>query len=429
MTNLKKKIKVLWFAPCPGNGTKFIWPNAKPGSGTWISTLDLAIQKKVDLNIAFYHDGDVYFEVGETRYWGIASYSGFFDLIVKKIAERFFNFTVNDQHLDRYLSIIDKVKPDIIHIHGTENSFGAIIRRTNIPVVVSIQGLICAILNSYNAPGLGEEFSKVRNFSFSSLKNAIFPTHFYNAKLKFNNMMKIEKNNLKQTKFVIGYTYWDRRMVALLAPQSRYFLSGQIMRSNFYKTRWLPKKISSRKIAIYTAAGNVYYKGLETITAAIIHLKEYGYQCLWRIAGVASDDLIVRVLKKKFGHSFPNESIKWMGKLSAPQLIKSMLDSDCYVNASNIENSPNALCEAMLIGMPCIATNVGGIGQFIRDQKNGLLIQSGDSYALASCIVELKSNSQLAVNYGKTARQEALIRHNPKTIVKNLLSIYFKVIK
>jgi glycosyltransferase involved in cell wall biosynthesis len=426
LNNLKKKIKVLWFAPVPGNGMQLISPNAKPGSGTWIGTLDLAIQKQVDLNIAFYHESASYFTFGETRYWSIARYSGYFDLIVKKIAERFFNFILNEQHLDSYLSVINKVQPDIIHIHGTENSFAAIIRRTNIPVVVSIQGLICAILNSHN--GLSEKFLKVRNFSFNSLKNAIFPTHFHNTKLKFKNMAKREKNNLKETKFVIGYTNWDRRMIALLAPQSRYFYNGQIMRSKFYETRWRPKKTSSRKIVIHTTADNVYYKGLETIIAAIIHLREYGHKCLWRIAGVTSNDLIVRVLKKKFGRSFPNESLEWMGKLSAAQLIKRMLYSDCYVNASNTENSSNALCEAMLIGMPCIATNVGGHGDFIRDQKNGLLIQSGDSYALASCIVELKSNSQLAINYGKTARQEALIRHNPKTIVKDLISIYEKII-
>lgn len=421
-----KKIKVLWFSSGPANAIEFIWKDCKPGSGSWLGTLDRGLQKGVDLNIAFYHTSDTCFMLGETRYWGMARYDGKVNLFVEKIAERFFNKVLSNQHLDRYLSIIDEVKPDVIHIHGTENSFGAIIGNTDVPVVVSIQGLIVAVLNSYNK-GLGENFLKVRNFSFNSLKNLIFPTHFENARLKFEKMAQIEKNNLRHAKYVIGRTDWDYRMSKLLAPQSAYFHNDEIMRDEFSSVIWKPRKSADGSIVVHTTADNVYYKGLETIVSAIIHLNEYGFRCYWRIAGVYPNDLIVKILKKKFGQSFPHKNLIWMGKLSALQLIDSMLDSDCYVLASNIENSPNSLCEAMLMGMPCVATNAGGVSTFINDQKNGLLIQAGDSYALASSVVQLKSSPKQSIIFGLEARREALVRHNSKTIVDDLIKIYHEI--
>lgn len=40
---------------------------------------------------------------------------------------------------------------------------------------------------------------------------------------------------------------------------------------------------------------------------------------------------------------------------------------------SHIENSPNNLCEAMILGMPCIATDAGGTSTLLSNMKDGLL--------------------------------------------------------
>ena len=50
-----------------------------------------------------------------------------------------------------------------------------------------------------------------------------------------------------------------------------------------------------------------------------------------------------------------------------------MLKSDIFVSASHIENSPNNVAEAMILGMPCIATFAGGTSSYIEDNKNGIL--------------------------------------------------------
>jgi glycosyltransferase involved in cell wall biosynthesis len=243
-------------------------------------------------------------------------------------------------------------------------------------------------------------------------------------------MAKVENKNLNNCHYVIGRTDWDYLMTRQLAPQSQYFHNDEIMRSEFFLAQWsVPNRIESKRVVVHTTADNVYYKGLETLVDAIMHLKEFGIQCTWRIAGVEPDDLIVKVLKKRSGRLFPRDSIVFMGKVPASRLIESMLAADCYVLTSNIENSPNALCEAMLLGMPCIATDVGGVSSFINHGKNGYLVQAGDSYAVANYIIEMFSNQSKSHSLGLSARTDAVVRHNPNTIVNNLMSIYETIIE
>jgi glycosyltransferase involved in cell wall biosynthesis len=95
-----------------------------------------------------------------------------------------------------------------------------------------------------------------------------------------------------------------------------------------------------------------------------------------------------------------------------------------YVMASHIENSSNSLCEAMILGMPCIATYAGGTASLLKDNEDGILIQDGDPWSLSGAILELYNNPQKAVDYGKNARNKALIRHDKERIATDLLAIY-----
>ena len=418
---MKNDLRVLWFCNTAANGDEVLATN-NSGSGTWLRTLDLAIQSKVELHIAFYHTSNVEFTVGQTRYYGIRRYKNTFDRVVSKIAERFFDYVRDDTNSESYLNIVSKVKPDLIHIHGTENSFGCIISSVSVPVIVSIQGLLSEVYSFYSK-GLGDNLMAIRDFDFRSLKNAIFPTTFLNSKNKFERMANIERKNLKSTKFVIGRTFWDKRITGLLAPERTYFHNDEIMRDEFAKANWVPSTKLPKFIRLHTTSDNVYYKGLETVCDSILNLKDSGYNCRWNVAGVNSDDLIVKVLKKKYGPLFPEDEIQFLGRIPARDLICSMNESDIFVMPSHIENSPNSLCEAMLLGMPCIATNAGGTADFVNG-NNCVLIQPGDGYSLAAVIIDLHMNTSLALTMAAHARNVALSRHDPDIIVNKLLDIY-----
>jgi len=78
----------------------------------------------------------------------------------------------------------------------------------------------------------------------------------------------------------------------------------------------------------------------------------------------------------------------------------------------------------MALGMPVISTNVGGINSMITDKKEGLLVQEGEPYSLASAIVELINNYEAAKLLGINARERSLKRNDPEKILKQLLNIY-----
>jgi glycosyltransferase involved in cell wall biosynthesis len=110
--------------------------------------------------------------------------------------------------------------------------------------------------------------------------------------------------------------------------------------------------------------------------------------------------------------------------LNERELIEKLKEAHIYIMPSHIENSSNSLCEAMILGMPCIATYAGGTGSILKDGEEGILIQDGDPWAMAGAILELYRNKELSIKYGINARNRALKRHDKNKIVNDLLEIY-----
>lgn len=387
-----------------------------------MKSLDKALQGKVDLHIAFYHNQNVEsFRYENTRYYPIPKYKNLFG----KIKERALNETIDTEHLHIYLDLINKIKPEIIHIHGTENPFGCIMDQTDIPVVVSIQGNITICLHKY-CSGIEREYLKLKNTNMHDIKTLILPHSFKKSRNNFIKMQRREEKNLKHCRYVIGRTDWDRRISRTLAPERHYFHNDEILRDNFYHAEWSPR--DRKKIILHTTNGNTFYKGFETICLTLHELNKLGIDCEWRVVGINYNDLIVKVVKKKTKNKFPQKNLKLLGRLTENELIEKLLEADIYVMPSHIENSPNTLCEAMILGMPCIATFAGGTGSLLKDGHEGILIQDGDPWAMAGAVLELKEDCDRAVLLGKNARKKALQRHNKNRIVSELLDIYENVI-
>ena len=83
----------------------------------------------------------------------------------------------------------------------------------------------------------------------------------------------------------------------------------------------------------------------------------------------------------------------------------------------------------MIIGMPCVATFASGTASMLKDGKDDLLIQDGDSWVMAGAILEIIINPSMAEIYAKNARENALIRHDKATIISELIETYSKIIK
>jgi glycosyltransferase involved in cell wall biosynthesis len=414
-------MKVLWFSNTPANADEYFDAEIK-GSGGWLKALDKALQDHVELHVAFNKAHDTNFRFGNTYYYPINLGNG----IKRKILSRFFNYVPDMEYLDKYLKIINEVKPDIIHVHGTENAFGIIVQHTDIPVVISIQGNITVYHHKYFS-GFEKRYVKIKQRSFSSIKDFLFPRSFYMNYKSFIKIQRREERNLKHAKFIIGRTEWDRRISRILAPSSEYFVGHEMLRDSFYKSKWqVPDR---EKFIIHTTNGNNYYKGFETLCLSLSLLNNLGFNFEWRVAGIHRNDLIVKLAKKKLGNRFPQRGLKFLGNLNEHELVNCLVEANIFVMVSHIENSPNNLCEAMILGMPCISTFVGGVGSLMKDGKDGILVQSGDPWALSGAILEYYHDPDKAKKFGLSAYNTSSHRHNKEIIVQDLIATYNTIIE
>lgn len=411
-------MRVLWFTNTSCNASEYLGEG--PVGGGWLRALDHALQQKVELHVAFYHPkARETFKYKSGTYYPISKGNW----KVKAILGIFWRQTTNTQDQEKYLQIIDNVKPDIIHIHGTENAFGCIIPLAKVPVVVSIQGCMTVYHHKFLSGYSLRELSISILYRGRGIRQFIRNRSFNRAYRDFAKLKNREQQNLKPSKHIIGRTNWDRRIASILAPTSSYYHGDEMLREVFYTNTWTSG--GQDKFIIHSTTSNSAYKGFETICETLYILRvERKLDIIWQVAGLKPGDSIVEVTKFKLGSKYPWTGLTFLGSLDETKLVESMCKASIYVSPSHIENSPNSLCEAMILGMPCIATYAGGTSSIIEDGKEGILVQDGDPWAMAGSILELHKNPSLALQYGRKARERALRRHDRERVVDSYIDIY-----
>jgi len=319
-------------------------------------------------------------------------------------------------------TVVDDFNPDLIQIFGSENPFGLIIPELSTPVIMHIQGFLLVGQRKYFAG-----ISRCEQFMYSSLKDLIFLRGSFNGYFTFRNRAKVEEKSIAGCKYFMGRTNFDKRIISLLSPKSTYYHCEEFLRNAFFEKQWnFPL---GKEIVCISILNGTTYKGVDLLIETSMILKKHtSFTFKFKICGVSSNDEFVEMLKKKYKKDDSFENIEFLGKLTAAELVDQLCNSNFYVHPSYLENSPNSVCEAMALGMPVITTKVGGVDSIIQDAVEGLVVQEGDPYSFAAAIVELTNNYMFAESLGKKARERAISRHNPKSLVANILTIYENLI-
>lgn len=402
-------MRVLWFSISPS-----LYKEEERGYGGkgWISSLEKAISSRseIELGVAFFHEDSIFKVVkGNVCYYPIPVRSS----LSNKIIDFLYPEKRDPQEIAYYLKIIDDFKPDVIHIFGTEYNFGLMSQFTDVSVVIYIQGLLTPCSNAYLPPGT----FKIDYFRYLNIITAL-------KKLKtllvFDQNAKREERILKRNRYFMGRTEWDRDICKLFAPDAQYFYCSEILRDPFYSAQpW--KYGQSAGLKLMSTLSKTDYKGFDLVLKAALLLKQQtNINFTWNVFGISSYKFWERKLKIKAA----DVGVKLRGVATPDRLITEMLDSDIFIHPSYIDNSPNSVCEAQMVGMPVIATNVGGISSLIQDGIDGVLVPANDPFMLLSHILELKNNSVLSETLGKKAREIAMKRHDREKIVADNIRIY-----
>lgn len=101
-----------------------------------------------------------------------------------------------------------------------------------------------------------------------------------------------------------------------------------------------------------------------------------------------------------------------------------LANSDIFVLPSYHEGLPNSLMEAMAMGLPCVATDVGGVRQLINDGKNGIVVKPKSSEDILRAIMRYLKDKQLMKSFGEKAYESMYGEFRQEVVAKELVDIY-----
>lgn len=416
-------MRILWIAP---NGGLMPIKNGKSyNGGGWIAGLQTALilysngkQYKLGIVYPTEEKRDFKIEKDGCTYYPIYSKKS----LLTKIADRF-RWKESSKNMEPYKQAIDDFKPDIIHVFGVELPYSSIIGQTRIPTVVHLQGFLNPCLNAYFPPGMSIQ-SLIKT---SSLFKEVLGVGI-SYKHKFLSILaKKELKALSMSQFVMGRTVWDNHITDLLTNDAKYFHVDEVLRSNFYAVpKWKPK-YDEHTIKIVTTISPTTYKGLDLIlkTALLMDKLKIGYS--WDVIGITDSNDFLRLFGKQYRVDYKKQNITFCGRKSADEIIESILNSDLYVHPSYIDNSPNSVCEAQMLGIPVVACNVGGVSSLIENGVTGILIPANAPYELAYIIKHYLDIPIVQLSHNEIEMAEK--RHNRREIVNTLFACYNECLK
>lgn len=321
-------------------------------------------------------------------------------------------------------SIHDEFMPDVVHVHGIESSLALTYMRVcgNDNVVCSIQGLP-NIIGRYLLHGLSRK-DIVRSIT---IRDFLRGNNYFSLVKKDLKKDEMIRETMKLSKYFIGRTKWDKAHLWAVNPLATYFFCNETLRNGFYSKKWDFNNCSPHTVFVSAT------KGLHNLIKAL-PLVQREYPDV-RVLVATGGNLFQPTRKKKLmmtGYeNYIRRQIKslklesnvvFLGPLTEEQMVDNYLGANVFVNPSTCENSSNSVCEAQLLGVPVIASYVGGMHDLIPNESCGRLYRCEEYEMLASFICDTFKNSQSFDN--TLMRGLAKKRHDPDTNARKTFEIY-----
>lgn len=342
--------------------------------------------------------------------------------------------TAGIETFEKYFErILRNEHPDVVHIHGTEfeycYSMCRVAERLGMldRVVISIQGLVGVYANHLFA---GMTVADVRK---CTLKEFLTQNSVYDTYKAYVRRGVFEEKSLKMVKHVMGRTSWDKACVDLVNPKCQYHFSNETLRDPFYEETWDYDTCESH--TIFASQALLPLKGLHILLKAASLIKDEYKDLRIKVAGQniilgnwingSSYGLYIKKLIKKYGL---DGQVEFLGPQNALQMRNQMLKCNVFVSPSTIENSPNSVGEAMLLGTPCISSDVGGVNDMLRRDEEGFVYPYDEYYMLAYHIKYVFDCKKRIASVTKKAQEHARITHDPMINSSGVMAIYKEII-
>ena len=143
---------------------------------------------------------------------------------------------------------------------------------------------------------------------------------------------------------------------------------------------------------------------------------------------LAGDGPEERNLRAQAARLALNDRITFVGHVRHHELAPLYRSADLLVLPSDFDNSPNVVVEAMSCGLAVVATDVGGVPEYVAHGKGGALTPARDADALARTIVEWLDAAARRREAGLFNRQRAVQQFSWRASAASLLGVYERVL-
>jgi glycosyltransferase involved in cell wall biosynthesis len=299
-------------------------------------------------------------------------------------------FRADRRRLQRVLTTI---QPDLVHGHGTEGPYALAAAESGRPALVSIQGIIAEI-------------------------GRIKPT------FRYRRVAGLEKAAVRQARFFTCRTAYDTGFVRALNPAARIFTIHEAVNPVFFANAGSPASAPT----LLFVGSLVPWKGLDYLLEAVAAVRQACPALRLRVVGGGTATAVTHY--RQVARQLDLEPVvEFCGVLTAPEIARLHRDTQVFVLPSQNDNSPNALAEAMVSGLPVVATRVGGIPSMIDDGQTGVLVPWAQPALLAKTILWLLKQPEERQRLGANARRVARERHGPENVASATVAAYKEILQ
>ena len=340
-------------------------------------------------------------------------------------------------------AILQQEKPDVVHIYGTEfiQSWAmakcADVNRT----VVTIQGALKYYEQAVYA-GLPERLCRDTMLHKLLRKLHKGGRSIELQRLSFAERTQYEELVIKRLKYVNGGSAWGNAVAKSINLDCMTFDCGLILRDSFYTDdRWSFEQCEPHSIYVlfsYPIKG--FHKLLEALPM-ILHefpdtkvnviantLPVRRYSRMKRAIQNAAPDYNW-IIQNQIDELGVGHCLRFLGRQDEAQVKALLLKSNVFVSPASIENQSTALGEAMILGVPSVASCVGAMLEMIDHGEDGYLYPFSEPYLLADAICKIFSDADLAKQFSDKGHAHAATTYNREENGKKLIEMYQLIVE
>ena len=283
-------------------------------------------------------------------------------------------------------AVVRRLKPDLVHAHGTEGAYALTALDTGLPHVISIQGIMRELASAQPHDG------------------------------NFRIRVGMEKKAVKRGRNFIAKSSFAEIFIRELNPEACIARISNPVHPAFTKVNACP----GGHRAFLFVGRMVRAKGVDILLQSLQDVQP----CRLIMAGDC-DMPEAKSLRACYNNGL---NIEWRGHLRSEEIADCMTNVDALVLPSLMDTSPNSIIEAHCAGLPVIGTRVGGIPDMVRAGETGWLIPASSREALTLAMRDCMENVVLTRKMGEQARREGLERYAPQNSVRKLMALYQQVL-